>query len=62
MSKERTFASGFIEGWTGLIGHKLVLPEIPSPPIQSVGSPYIQGLMAGIEAAKKAALEMANTN
>ena len=61
MSNERTFASGFIEGWTNVVGYTLELPEVPSPPVQSIGSAYIQGLITGIEVAKKAVLEAVNT-
>lgn len=61
MSNERTFASGFIEGWTSAVGHTLELPEVPSPSVQSIGSPFIQGLIAGIEAAKLVLLETTNT-
>ena len=52
MSKERTFASGFIEGWTNVAGYTLELPEVPSPPVQSIGSAYIQGLITGIDRKK----------
>jgi Xaa-Pro aminopeptidase len=50
---EKKFEQGFIHGWSSVIGHAMQVHEIPSPPIQLIGSKYIHGLMEGIEAAKK---------
>ena len=53
MDDNQTFEDGFLEGWHSVVGSRLDLPDVPSPSIQGSGSVYINGLMAGIEAAKK---------
>ena len=62
MSNNQTFADGFVAGLVSEFGPRLIIPEIPAPPIKRIGSDYIHGLMAGIEAAKTKKLEMASEN
>jgi hypothetical protein len=62
VSAKQTFADGFIAGWVSIMGPRLVIPEIPAQPLGKIGSAYIQGLMKGIEAAKKQMVEMESQN
>ena len=52
MPKKRTFEEGYVQGWLSVFGPQLAFPEIPPPPLQTSGTPYICGMMQGIEAAK----------
>jgi hypothetical protein len=52
MDNSQTFESGYLQGWSSVLGPRLHFPEMPSPPIQSSGSLFIHGLMEGIAAAK----------
>jgi hypothetical protein len=53
MQQGQSYTDGFLQGWTSVLGPRLEFPEIPAPPIQSSGSPFIRGMMEGIAAAKK---------
>lgn|SRR5664279_2811910 len=51
--KRQTFADGFMVGWLSLIDPGLPVPAIPILPATPRTSAYLQGLLCGIEAAKK---------
>ena len=51
--KRQTFADGFMVGWLSLIDPGLPVPTIPILPATPRTSAYLQGLLCGIEAAKK---------
>jgi hypothetical protein len=58
LEKKKAFVDGCAKGWQSVIGPKLLIPEIPLHFIERGGSIYIQGLMAGIEAAKDQMAEL----
>jgi hypothetical protein len=53
MRSKQTFADGFIAGWQSLVDPEMAMPEIPLHPAPLKISAYFQGLLSGIEAAKK---------
>ena len=52
-NNERRFADGFIVGWQSLVSSCSATPKIPAPATARRISSYFQGLLSGIEAAKK---------
>ena len=61
MSNQDRYSEGYATGWTSVLGPRLELEEIPSPPTKAHGSNYILGLLNGIEAARKREKEFAPT-
>lgn len=59
MDDKQKYTAGYLEGWQSVAGPRLHFPDIPNPPSQANGSPFIHGLMKGIAAAK---YEMARLN
>jgi hypothetical protein len=51
MQETQRYVEGYATGWASVMGPRLILPEVPSPPTQTSGSLYILGLLNGIEAA-----------
>jgi len=49
----QNFTDGFIAGWQSLVDPEMAMPEIPIRPTPLKISAYFQGLLRGIEAAKK---------
>jgi hypothetical protein len=62
MGDKQTFADGFLAGFFSVMGPRVIIPKISTPPVSKIGSDYIHGLMQGIEAAKKQIVEMATSN
>ncbi len=61
MSNKDRYSEGYTRGWASILGPKLALAEIPSPPTEALGSNYIIGLINGIDAARAREKELALT-
>lgn len=53
MNNRQSYSDGFLQGWQSIVGLENLPSEIPPTSVRGSGSPFIYGLMDGIEAGKE---------